>query len=52
MDPKVSKTLATEIGGQILELNPILKNENNYIEQMENNLKNLKTGLECKWNNQ
>ena len=48
MDPKVSKTLATEIGGQILELNPILKNENNYIEQMENNLKNLKTGLECK----
>ena len=48
LDKKTAQTLASEIGGEVLELNPILTTEKDYIELMENNLKNLKKGLECK----
>jgi zinc transport system substrate-binding protein len=48
MDKKVANLLATEINGQVLELNPILTTETDYFELMENNLKKLKIGLDCK----
>ncbi len=48
MDKKTAETLASEIDGQVLELNPILTDEKDYFELMEKNLENLKTGLECK----
>jgi zinc transport system substrate-binding protein len=48
LDKKTINTIADEINGQVLELNPILTTEKNYFELMENNLKNLKLGLECK----
>ncbi len=54
VSPKLSQTVATEIGAQTLVLNPIeglsdeeIKNGKNYFSEMENNLKNLKIALEC-----
>lgn len=52
--PKLSETIAREIGAKTLVLNPIeglnadeLKEGKNYFTEMENNLKNLKIALEC-----
>jgi zinc transport system substrate-binding protein len=52
LDKKTANLLANEINGQVLELNPVLTTESSYIELMENNLKNLKLGLECNNSNQ
>ena len=55
VSPKLSKTIATEIGAQTMVLNPLegltdeeVSQGNNYFTEMENNLANLKTALECK----
>jgi len=55
VSPKLSETIATEIGAKTLILNPLegLTNEEisqgkNYFTEMESNLTNLKTALECK----
>lgn len=54
VSPKLSQTIANEIGAQSLVLNPIeglsdtdIKNGKNYFSEMENNLKNLKIALAC-----
>jgi len=54
ISPKLSETIATEIGAKTLVLNPIegLSDEEtsqgkDYFTEMENNLANLKTALEC-----
>ncbi len=54
ISPKLSETIATEVGAKMLVLNPIggLSNEEisqgkDYFTEMENNLANLKTALEC-----
>lgn len=54
VSPKLSETIAREIGAQTLVLNPIeslskeeLGQGRNYLTEMEANLKNLKTALEC-----
>jgi len=54
VSPKISDTIANEIGAKTLVLNPIegLTNEEilqgkDYFSEMENNLANLKTALEC-----
>jgi len=53
--PKLSQTIATEIGAKTLVLNPIeglteeqLAQGDNYFTEMENNLNNLQTALQCK----
>jgi len=53
--PKLSQTIAGEIGAQTLVLNPIeglsddeLSQGKNYLTEMEKNLENLKIALECK----
>src|SRR5258708_6867496 len=55
VSPKLSETIAREVGAQTLVLNPIegLTNDEidagkNYFTEMKNNLKNLQTALECK----
>jgi len=55
VSPKLSQTVANEIGAKTLELNPIegfsdeeIANGKNYISQMKANLVNLKIALECK----
>lgn len=49
LDKKTVNVIAKEFGGEILELNPIKTNKNQtYITIMEENLQNLKTGLQCK----
>lgn len=54
ISPKLSQTIASEIGAQTLVLNPIeglsdeeIKNGKSYFSEMENNLTNLKLALEC-----
>jgi len=54
VSPKLSQTIANEIGAQVLELNPIegftqeeISEGNNYLSQMRKNLTNLKIALEC-----
>ncbi|EKE22133.1 MAG: Periplasmic solute binding protein [uncultured bacterium] len=53
-NPKLSQTIAREVGAQTLVLNPIeglsendLKQGKNYLTEMEKNLENLKIALEC-----
>ena len=55
VSPKLANTIATELGAKTLVLNPIegLSNDEiaqgeNYFTEMENNLINLKTALQCK----
>ena len=54
VSPKLAETLAREVGARTLVLNPIeglTKDEQaagrGYVELMEENLKNLRTALEC-----
>jgi len=48
LDSKTTKTIADEIGGEILTLQPIkIDKTQTYIQLMEENLINLKKGLEC-----
>jgi zinc transport system substrate-binding protein len=54
IDPKLAQTLANEAGAQVLTFSPIegltneeLQNSMTYIQKMEQNLENLKVGLEC-----
>ena len=55
VSPKLSDTIATEVGAKTLVLNPIegLTNDEisqgkNYFTEMQNNLSNLKIALQCK----
>jgi zinc transport system substrate-binding protein len=55
ISPKLSETIAKEIGAKTLVLNPIegltedeIKEGKDYFSEMRNNLTNLKTALECK----
>jgi zinc transport system substrate-binding protein len=55
ISPKLANTIATEVGAKTLVLNPIegLSNDeisqgNNYLTEMQNNLTNLRTALQCK----
>jgi len=55
ISPKLSETIAKEIGAKTLVLNPIegltedeIKEGKDYFSEMRNNLANLKTALECK----
>lgn len=55
MDPRLAEILASEIGAQVLPLSPIegltgeeLNKGVTYLEKMEQNLENLKVGLECR----
>lgn len=55
ISPKLSQTVASEIGAKTLELNPIegftdqeIASGKNYISQMKANLGNLRIALECK----
>jgi len=55
VSPKLSQTIATEIGAKTLVLDPIegvsdadMKIGKNYLTIMENNLTNLQTALDCK----
>src|ERR1051326_8173922 len=55
VSPKLAQPIASEVGAQTLELNPIegftdeeIANGKNYISQMKANLANLKIALECK----
>ncbi|VVA43981.1 High-affinity zinc uptake system binding-protein ZnuA [Candidatus Roizmanbacteria bacterium] len=55
VSPKLSETVANEIGAKTLVLDPIegisdsdMKSGKNYLSVMNNNLKNLKIALECK----
>jgi len=55
ISPKLANTIATEVGAKTLVLNPIegLSNDeisqgNNYLTEMQNNLANLRTALQCK----
>lgn len=54
VSPKLSQTVANEIGAKTLELNPIegftdeeIANGKNYISQMKANLANLRIALQC-----
>ncbi|MCA9495596.1 MAG: zinc ABC transporter substrate-binding protein [Nanoarchaeota archaeon] len=48
LDKKTAQTIANDIGGEILELNPIKLNENeNYFSIMRANLNNIVKGLDC-----
>jgi zinc transport system substrate-binding protein len=54
VDPKLAQTLANEAGTQMLIFSPLegltneeLQNGMTYIQKMEQNLENLKVGLEC-----
>lgn len=54
ISPKLSQTIAAEIGAQTLVLNPLeglseeeIKKGKSYFSEMENNLINLKIALEC-----
>ncbi|MDB5264861.1 MAG: hypothetical protein JWN64_432 [Parcubacteria group bacterium] len=55
VSPKLSQTIATEIGAQTMVLDPIegisdedMADGDNYFSVMRSNLQNLKTALECK----
>ena len=54
MSPKLSQTIATEIGVQTMVLDPIegltpdeIANGENYLTVMQQNLTNLKIALQC-----
>lgn len=48
LDTKTAQTIANDISGQVLELNPIKLNDNEtYFSIMRNNLNNLAIGLNC-----
>lgn len=48
LDPKVVETIATDIGAEVLELNPIKNSESeDYFSIMRANLQNIEKGLEC-----
>ena len=54
VSPKLSQTIATEVGAQTLVLNPIeglsdeeLAQGKNYLTVMQDNLTNLQTALQC-----
>ena len=54
VDPRLSNTIANEINGQVLVLNPIevlsqqeLESGEDYFSKMYKNLENLKVALEC-----
>jgi zinc transport system substrate-binding protein len=54
LSPKLSETIAREVGAQTLVLDPVeglsdddIKQGKNYFTVMENNLQNLQTALEC-----
>ena len=52
VDPRISETIAQEIGAQTLVLNPVAgitkpNQDNSYIGIMQRNLENLKVALEC-----
>lgn len=54
ISPKLAEAIAKEVGAQTLVLNPIegltrgeIASGKNYFTEMENNLNNLKTALEC-----
>lgn len=53
--PKLAETLSREVGATILKLNPLegltseeIKAKKDYLSVMQDNLKNLKTALECR----
>lgn len=55
ISPKLADTIATEAGAKTLVLNPIeglskdeISQGNNYLTEMQNNLANLRTALQCK----
>lgn len=55
VSPKISETIAKEIGGEILLFNPLegltgeeISRGENYISIMNQNLENLKTAMQCK----
>ena len=49
IDSKTAKTIANDINGQVLELNPLRLNDNeDYFSIMRANLNNLAIGLNCK----
>jgi zinc transport system substrate-binding protein len=55
VDPRLAEVLASEVGAQVMVLSPIegltdeeLSGRVTYIEKMEQNLQNLKVGLECR----
>lgn len=55
VDPRLSNTIANEINGKVLVLNPIevlsqqeLENGEDYFSKMYENLENLKVALDCK----
>ena len=57
VDPRLSNTIANEINGQVLVLNPIemlsqqeLENGEDYFSKMYKNLENLRIALECSKN--
>ncbi len=49
VDPRVSQTIASEAGVDVLELSPLEGSSDNkdYFQMMEDNLENLKLALEC-----
>jgi zinc transport system substrate-binding protein len=48
IDPKTANTIANDIGGKVLELNPLKMNDNeDYFSIMRANLDNLAIGLNC-----
>ncbi|MBI5227845.1 zinc ABC transporter substrate-binding protein [Candidatus Micrarchaeota archaeon] len=50
VDPRIAQTIASEVGAQALELNPIEGSKNpkdNYFKMMRRNLVNLRLALEC-----
>lgn len=48
LDAKVAQTIAQDIGGEVLELNPLKMSEDEtYFSIMRNNLDNLALGLNC-----
>lgn len=54
VSPKLSETIATEVGAQTLVLNPLegltdeeIAADKDYFTEMQNNLANLKTALQC-----
>lgn len=48
LDAKVAQTIAQDIGGEVLELNPLKMSDNEtYFSIMRNNLDNLALGLNC-----
>ena len=48
IDSKTAETIANDIGGEVLELNPIkMSNDEDYFSIMKQNLNSLEIGLNC-----